>query len=78
MRVTLTSTEGLDNLLAALDADGRARARAALPTFVPHPRIAEHARDAGLRTRSPPRGGDAGLIAGLLEWFAAHPITTTG
>ena len=74
--VTITSSEGLDNLLAALgDADRASLAK--LPVFVPHPRIGEHARDRGL-TAIATAGSDAGLVAGLLEWFASHPIITTG
>ncbi len=70
-RVTITSTEGLDNLWAVVD--GRdARGMRSVPTFVPHPRIAEHARELGLDAIET-AGGDAGLIAGLLEWFAAQP-----
>ena len=45
---------------------------AAVPTFVPHPRIADHARGMGLAVVET-AGGDAGLIAGLLEWAAAQP-----
>jgi len=41
------------------------------PTFVPHPRIADHARGKGLSVIET-AGGDAGLIAGLLEWAAAQ------
>jgi uroporphyrinogen-III synthase len=69
--VTITSSEGLDNLWAILDAEGRA-CLAATVTFVPHPRIGERARALGL-TRvivTPP--ADAGLIASLLEYFAAR------
>ena len=66
--VTITSTEGLDNLWTLLDADTRAR-WTALPTFVPHTRIAERARELGLTTVSTD-AGDAGLLAGLLEWFS--------
>ena len=69
--LTLTSSEGLDNLLAALG-DERRRL-AAIPAFVPHPRIADHAREAGLQAVAT-SGGDAGLLAGLLEWFGTHPI----
>jgi uroporphyrinogen-III synthase len=69
--VTITSSEGVDNLWRIVASPTRERWRA-LPTFVPHPRIASHARDVGLRVIET-RGGDAGLIAGLLEWFAAHP-----
>ena len=73
--ITLTSSEGLDNLLAALPDEGRAVV-ATLPLFVPHPRIAAHARTRGLDSVVT-SGSDAGLIAGLLEWFAARPNTTT-
>ncbi len=69
--LTLTSSEGLDNLCTLLDA-ASLRLLQALPTFVPHPRIAEHARSKGF-TAIATGGSDAGLIAGLLEWFAAHP-----
>ena len=69
--LTLTSSEGLDNLCALLDAPSLRRLQA-LPTFVPHPRIADHARSKGF-TAIATGGSDAGLIAGLLEWFAAHP-----
>ena len=69
--VTITSSEGLDNLWALLDDATRAAWRGS-PTFVPHPRIAEHALALGLAAVET-AGGDAGLIAGLLQWFAAHP-----
>ena len=67
--VTLTSSEGLDNLWAILDSEGR-RYLAATPVFVPHPRIAEHARAVGLREPIVTPPADAGLIASLLEYFA--------
>ena len=38
--LTFTSSEGIDNLWALLDADARARMQR-LPAFVPHPRIAD-------------------------------------
>jgi len=69
--VTLTSSEGLDNLWALADDATRAAWRDC-PTFVPHPRIAVRARAVGLHAVET-AGGDAGLIAGLLEWFAANP-----
>jgi uroporphyrinogen-III synthase len=68
--VTITSSEGLDNLWALADDATRTRWRAC-PTFVPHPRIAAHARDLGLAVIET-AGGDAGVIAGLLEWAAAQ------
>ena len=71
--VTVTSTEGLGNLWSLLDAMTRER-WSRLPTFAPHARIVEHAR--GLGFHCVPTGpGDAGLVAGLLEWFAAHPFS---
>jgi uroporphyrinogen-III synthase len=70
--ITLSSSEGIDNLLAAVGIEGRALLEK-IPAFVPHPRIAEHALAARLPAVTTAAGGDAGLIAGLLEWFAAHP-----
>jgi uroporphyrinogen-III synthase len=67
--VTITSSEGLDNLWALAD-DATRTAWRSRPTFVPHPRIAEHARAAGLAVIET-AGSDAGLIAGLVEWTAA-------
>jgi len=69
--VTITSSEGLDNLWEVVPDVARAAWRA-LPTFVPHSRIAARARELGLAAVET-AGSDAGLIAGLLEWFAAHP-----
>jgi uroporphyrinogen-III synthase len=65
--LTLTSSEGVDNLMAALGPEGRAKI-ATLPTFAAHARIAEHARELGLAAVET-AGGDGGLLAGLLEWF---------
>lgn len=73
--VTLTSSEGLDNLLAVLGDGGRSRL-ADTPVFVPHARIAEHATSRGLSAVITTPGSDTGLIAGLLEWFAGNPPTT--
>ncbi|HTS22281.1 MAG TPA: uroporphyrinogen-III synthase [Casimicrobiaceae bacterium] len=69
--VTLTSSEGLDNLWAILDSEGR-RYLAATPAFVPHPRIAEHGQSMGLRETIVTPPADAGLLASLLEYFARH------
>lgn len=68
--VTITSTEGLDNLWALADAPTRSAWRAR-PTFAPHPRIAARARELGLSAVET-AGGDAGLLAGLLEWAASR------
>jgi len=70
--LTLASREGLDNLWGLLDADARERLRR-LPAFVPHPRIAQRAREMGFDAIAT-EGADAGLIAGLLEWFGSHPL----
>ena len=70
--VTLTSSEGLDNLWAIFDAEARAFL-IATPVFVPHPAIARHAGALGLRSVIVTPPADAGLIASLLEYFAAHP-----
>jgi uroporphyrinogen-III synthase len=67
--LTLTSAEGLDNLVAALGPAGCALL-ANLPVFAAHPRIAERVREHGLSAVEC-AGGDAGLLAGLLEWFGA-------
>jgi uroporphyrinogen-III synthase len=69
--LTLTSSEGLDNLCALLGADDR-RLLQGLPAFAPHPRIADHARMLGF-TAIETGGADAGLIQGLLQWFDQHP-----
>ena len=71
--LTLTSSEGLDNLCALLAATDLERLRR-VPAFVPHPRIAEHARTLGF-VPVETGGADAGLIAGLLEWFGRHPLS---
>ena len=64
--VTITSSEGLDNLWALADEATRSEWRNH-PTFVPHPRIAEHVRGLGLAVVET-AGSDAGIIAGLIEW----------
>jgi uroporphyrinogen-III synthase len=67
--VTLTSSEGVDNLWAILSGEAR-RHFAATPAFAPHPRIAEHAQGLGIRETIVTPPTDAGLIASLLEYFA--------
>jgi uroporphyrinogen-III synthase len=74
--LTLTSSAGVENFLAVLDPETRTLA-AALPCFATHPRIAATARMLGLVAIETP-SGDAGLIDALLQWFAEHPLTTTG
>jgi uroporphyrinogen-III synthase len=68
--VTVTSSEGVDNLWQVLGDEGRALARQ-LPWFAPHPRIAARGRALGLDVRET-AGSDAGLIAGVLAWAQAR------
>jgi len=68
--VTVTSSEGVDNLWHVLGDEGRALARR-VPWFAPHPRIAERARGHGLEVVAT-AAGDAGLLAGLVAWAQAH------
>jgi uroporphyrinogen-III synthase len=68
---TLTSSEGLDNLWSLLGADARATL-AATPTFVPHSRIAARAGEIGIARVIVTPPADAGLLAALLEYFAAN------
>lgn len=69
--ITLTSSEGLRNLWALLDAEGR-ELLAGSPVFVPHARIAEGARALGLRQVALTGPADAGLLAGLVQYFAGQ------
>ena len=69
--VTISSSEGLDNLWAVVTGATRA-AWQSCTTFVPHPRIAARARELSL-TVVETASTDAGLIAGLLEWAAHSP-----
>ena len=71
---TCCESAGLDNLWEIVGPATRAT-WCARPTFVPHPRIAEHARAKGLQTVET-SGGDAGMLRGLLEWFATHSTPT--
>jgi uroporphyrinogen-III synthase len=66
--ITLTSSEGLDNLWEMLDSYGRTEL-AATPAFVSHPRIAERAHALNLARVIVAEPTDAGLIAALLQYF---------
>jgi len=68
--VTLTSSEGLDNLWHILGTEARKRF-AAIPAFVPHARIAQRARELGVSRPIVTAPADAGLIAALLEYFGS-------
>ena len=68
--ITLTSSEGLDNLWEMLDSYGRSEL-GATPAFVSHPRIAERAHALKLARVIVAEPTDAGLIASLLQYFDA-------
>lgn len=65
--LTVSSSEGLRHLVGLLDAEGR-RYLQATPLFVPHPRIAEQARELGLERIILTAAADAGLVAGLVAY----------
>ena len=65
--LTVSSSEGLRNLLDLLDDEGRSFL-ARTPVFVPHARIAENARVAGLHKIILTDAADAGILAGLLAY----------
>ena len=70
--LTLTSSESVGHLRALPDT----AALLDVPVFVPHPRIAMAARDAGFSTVVATAAGDPGLIAGLVGYFADRKHTT--
>ena len=69
--ITVTSSEGLHNLVALAGATGRSPLRQT-PLFVPHPRIAETARELGLATVVVTAQGDDGIMHGLQQWVTAR------
>jgi len=66
--VTVTSSEGLHNLVAMVGQLGLAWLRKT-PVFVPHARIAATAEACGLHNVVLTDPADAGLMAGLLRYF---------
>lgn len=69
--VTITSAETLNNLCTLLGETGQ-RYLKATPVFAPHEKIAEAARQHGMRQTITTASGDAGLLAGLISWFQTH------
>ena len=63
------SGEAITNLRELLGAQGMAVA-ATTPVFVPHPRIATAAREAGFSQAIVVPGGDAAMLEGLAAFFA--------
>ncbi len=74
--LTVTSSEGGENLVAMLANDAAVVTRS-VPVFVPHPRIAARMRALDCARVVETAGGDAGLMAGLTDHFvkAARPAT---
>jgi len=68
--VVATSSEGLRNLHDMLGAAGQ-RFLHPTPLFVPHPRIASTARELGLSSVVLAQPLDAGIVAALVQHFAA-------
>jgi uroporphyrinogen-III synthase len=68
--VIATSSEGLRNLFVMLGKAGESLLQHT-PLLVPHPRIAAVARELGCSKVIETAPGDDGLIAGLLQQFAA-------
>lgn len=66
--VTMTSSEGLHNLFDMVGEVGQQLLKNT-PFFTAHERIAEIAKDLGLRDINLTKSGDDGLIAGLLSYF---------
>lgn len=67
--VTVSSEEGLENLFALLGAPGEARLRAA-PMFVGHQRVAERARQLGVREAVVAGPGDDEMLERLVAYFS--------
>lgn len=72
--VTLTSSEGLRNMIDMIGHIGHAWLKNT-PTFVPHARIAEQAQTLGLRHIIPTGPGDDGLMSGLISYFTTDGHT---
>jgi uroporphyrinogen-III synthase len=69
--LTISSSEGLRNLLALLDTDAFEHLRN-LPLFVPHQRIAQVAAQCGLRRVMLTAPADAGIIESLCAYNWLH------
>lgn len=73
--ISLTSSEAADNLVALLGSRA-AELLTRLPVFVPHARIAERVAALGGRRIHETAGGDAGLVAALVAFFAAEDASS--
>ena len=70
--VVVTSSEGVRNLFDMTGKPGQAWLQQT-PFFAPHPRVAETAHGLGVREAAVTAPGDEGILAGLVEYFHAHP-----
>ncbi len=68
--IIVTSSEGLRNLFDIVGKLGQTWLRKT-PLVVPHPRIAETARELGLANVVLTEGGNEGVVAGLCRYFSA-------
>lgn len=66
--VVITSGEGLRNLFDMIGEAGQQRLRAT-PLFVPHPRIAETARELGVMQVVLTGPGDEGIVRSMIDWW---------
>jgi uroporphyrinogen-III synthase len=71
--LTVTSSEGLRNLLAMIGTADEGALKA-VPLFVAHQRIAEEARRMGFAVVTVTAPGDAGLLAGLEAQFGGNEM----
>lgn len=71
--LTVTSSEGLRNLVAMVGAAAEAALKA-VPLFVAHQRIAEEGRRMGFAVVTVTAPGDAGLLAGLEAQFGGNEM----
>jgi uroporphyrinogen-III synthase len=69
--VAVTSSEGLHNLFEMVGEAGREQL-ARTPLFVPHPRIAEAARELEVQTVVVTGPGNGGLMTGLSAFFSTR------
>ncbi len=66
--VVVTSSEGFRNVFEMVTSAGHAHLLGT-PLFAPHPRIAQAARDLGVRTVVVTGPGDEGLLEGMARFF---------
>lgn len=69
--ITVTSSEGLRNLLDLVGKPGQSWLKET-PFFVPHPRIERSALELGLTSVVRTAQGDDGLVRGLTQWFSGR------